>query len=95
MYKIIKYYLEVRLNYMNYFEKQEELKKCQNRITFLSFLQVREDAKAYWEEQDRLKAIKKKMSTIPKEEKEEEQSTYVVPVSYIKKPKGVYLYDLS
>lgn len=80
---------------MNYFEKQEELKKCQNRITFLSFLQVREDAKAYWEEQDRLQSIKKNMLESKQEDNTEEQSTYVVPVTYIKKPKGVYLYDLS
>lgn len=95
IYDIIYYHLVLRLQKMNPLQQSEELLKCQNHITFVSFSNVRQDALAYRDKQLELDAIAKNLSKRKKKKKKEDNPVIAIHEPPMQKPIGVYYFDLD
>lgn len=95
IYDIIYYHLVLRLQKMNPLQQNEELLKCQNHITFVSFSNVRLDALAHRDKQLELDSIAKSLSKRKKKKKKEETPVVAVHEPPMQKPIGVYYFDLD
>lgn len=95
IYDIIYYHLVLRLRKLNPLQQQDELLKCQNHITFVSFSNVRQDALAYRDKQLELDSINKSLTKRKRKKKQEEAPVVAVHEPPIQKPIGVYYFDLD
>lgn len=95
IYDIIYYHLVLRLRKLNPLQQQDELLKCQNHITFVSFSNVRQDALAYRDKQLELDSINKSLTKRKRKKKQEEAPVVAVHEPPMQKPIGVYYFDLD
>ncbi len=95
IYDIVYYHLVLRLRKLNPLQRQDELLKCKNHITFVSFSDVRQDALAYRDKQLELDSIHKSLTKRGRKKRQEDTPVVAVHEPPMQKPVGVYYFDLD